>query len=314
MERTGDGVLRSLETAPETIAGKEDLEGIASVIMRVLKRINAHRTLYESNEEAVKQHLIGEIMSALGWDWNNPEEVRPESRTEEGRADYALILGGEVLAYLEAKNLGVNILKREEPLRQLAKYCFSAGVRYGILSNGAVWIAIKSFELGSSLRERTLMSVNLLEEPPMKAALKLSLLSKSRILDMERISSLLKALELSFQGLVKEGYPKEALFEFLRVEKGKRIVPVYLLDGAEQPKAAYVYDNGWKVLPLPERTLKGVLLAVLLYMGKKAYGDERREIMAAYEQLKRIPLEQKKAREILVRLEEEKKLNISVEL
>lgn len=304
----GDSSLVSLSP------GVRDLSNIAASIMRVLKKINAHRRLYENNEEAVKQHLIGEIMSALGWEWDNPEEVRPEWRTDEGRADYAIILGGETIAYLEAKNLGVNVLKREDPLRQLAKYCFATGVRYGILTNGAAWIVIKAFETGSSLRERILVSVDLLNEPPMKAALKLSLIEKSKITEIERISSLLKALELSFMGLVKEGYPMEALFEYLKIDKGKRIVPVYLLEGHEIPKAAYVYDNGWKMLPLPERTMKGVLLSVLLYMGKKAFGDEKREIMAAYEQLKRIPLEQKKAHEILIRLDEEKKLNISVEL
>ncbi|NJF24425.1 restriction endonuclease [Thermococcus sp. Bubb.Bath] len=304
----GDGTIVSMSQ------GVRDLSSIAASIMRVLKKVNAHRKLYESNEEAVKQHLIGEIMSALGWEWDNPEVVRPEWRTDEGRADYAIILGGETIAYLEAKNLGVNIMKREEPLRQLAKYCFSTGVKYGILTNGAMWIVVKAFEVGSSLRERILVSVNLLNEPPMKAALKLSLIEKSKIMDIERVSSLLKALELSFMGLVKEGYPMEALFEYLKIDKGKRIVPVYLLEGHENPKAAYVYDNGWKLLPLPERTMKGVLLSVLLYMGKKTFGDEKKEIMAAYEQLKRIPLEQKKAREILVKLEEEEKLNISVEL
>lgn len=297
-----------------TTPGSAELGPIAESIMRVLKKIDAHRSLYESNEEAVKQHLIGEIMTSLGWDWNNPEEVRPESRTDEGRADYALIIGGETVAYLEAKNLSVNVSKREEPLRQLAKYCFSTGVRYGILTNGAVWIGVKAFEVGSSLRERILVKVNILEEPPMKAALKLSLFSKARINDMERLSSLLKALELSFMGLIKEGYPREALFEYLKVDKGKRIVPIYLLEGHETPKVAYVYDNGWKMLPLPERTMKGVLLAVLLYMGQRAFGDEKREIMAAYEQLKRIPLEQRKAHEILKKLEEEKKFNLSVEL
>nr|WP_232473611.1 type I restriction enzyme HsdR N-terminal domain-containing protein [Thermococcus profundus] len=291
-----------------------DLGPIAESIMRVLKKINAHRSLYESNEEAVKQHLIGEIMRALGWEWNDPEEVRPEARTEEGRADYALIIGGEIVAYLEAKNLSVNVFKREDPLRQLAKYCFNTGVKYGILTNGAMWIGVKAFEVGSSLRERILVKVNILEEPPMKAALKLSLLSKGRINEMERLSSLLKALELSFMGLIKEGYPREALFEYLKVDRGKRIVPIYLLEGHEIPKVAYVYDNGWKMLPLPERTMKGVLLAVLLYMGQRAFGDEKKEIMAAYEQLKRIPLEQRKAHEILLRLEEEEKLNISVEL
>ncbi|WP_010478054.1 type I restriction enzyme HsdR N-terminal domain-containing protein [Thermococcus zilligii] len=304
----------SKETGVSIPPEVKNLSSIAASIMRVLKKINAHRSLYESNEEAVKQHLIGEIMSSLGWEWDNPEEVRPEWRTDEGRADYAIILGGETVAYLEAKNLGVDILKREEPLRQLAKYCFSTGVRYGILTNGAAWIVVKAFEAGSSLGERILVSVDLLNEPPMKAALKISLLEKGRITEMERISSLLKALELSFMGLVKEGYPSEALFEYLKVDKNKKIVPVYLLEGHENPKAAYVYDNGWKMLPLSERTLKGVLLAVLLYIGQKAFGDEKREIMAAYEQLKRIPLEQGKAREILIGLDEEKKLNISVEL
>ncbi|AJC71898.1 MAG: type I restriction enzyme HsdR N-terminal domain-containing protein [Thermococcus sp.] len=314
MAETNLGALKSAPELGKFENSSSDVGSIVGSIVRVLKKINAHRKLYETNEEAVKQHLIGEIMRALGWEWDNPEEVRPESRTEEGRADYALILGGEIVAYVEAKNLGVNIEKREEPLRQLAKYCFNTGVRYGILTNGAVWIGVKAFEVGSSLRERTLVKVNLLNEPPMKAALKLSLFSKSRILEMERISSLLKALELSFMGLIKEGYPREALFEYLKVDSGKRIVPIHLLEGHESPKVAYVYDNGWKLLPLPERTMKGVLLAVLLYMGQKAFGDEKREIMAAYEQLKRIPLEQKKAHEILVRLEEEKKLNISVEL
>lgn len=314
MAESNFDVLSSTQELRSISSRTSDIGSIAESIMRVLRKINAHRRLYESNEEAVKQHLIGEILRTLGWEWDNPEEVRPKSRTEENRADYALILGGDIVAYVEAKNLGVNIEKREDPLRQLAKYCFNMGVRYGILTNGAVWIGVKAFEVGSSLRERILVTVNLLDEPPMKAALKMSLFSKSRILEMERISSLLKALELSFMGLVKEGYPREALFEYLKIDRGKRIVPLHLLEGHENPKVAYVYDNGWKLLPLQERTMKGVLLAVLLYMGQKAFGEEKREIMAAYEQLKRIPLEQRRAHEILIKLEEEKKLNISVEL
>ncbi len=170
------------------------MEELREAIINVLRKVRAHRDLYVRNEEAVKQHLIGEVFQALGWDWNNPpEEVRPEARTEDGRADYALMLDGKVFAYVEAKNLGVNVLKRDDPLRQLARYCFnSGGVRYGILTNGTAWIAVKAFEEGSGLRDRVLITVNIEEEPIERSVLRLSLLSKSRIRDVERLSSLLR--------------------------------------------------------------------------------------------------------------------------
>ncbi|QDA31663.1 restriction endonuclease [Thermococcus indicus] len=290
------------------------MEGLTKAVASVRRKIRSHRELYAKNEEAVKQHLIGEVFQALGWDWNNPEEVRPEERTEDGRADYALILDGEVFAYVEAKNLGVNIIKRDEPLRQLARYCFNSGVKYGILTNGAVWIAVKAFEEGSRLRDRVLVTVNIEEEPIEKAVLKLSILSKSRITEMERIASLLRALELSFLGLRGEGYSEEMLIEYLTSREGMNTVPVGELKGDETPRAAYVYDGGWKLLPLQERSIKGVLLSILLYLEKRAQGYEREEIRRAYEHIRRMSLSPETALEVLKKLEEEEKLRISVEI
>ena len=290
------------------------MDDLREAVTRVRGKIRSHRKLYEKNEEAVKQHLIGEILQALGWDWNNPEEVRPEERTEDGRADYAFILNGSVFAYVEAKNLGVNILKRDEPLRQLARYCFNSGVRYGILTNGAVWMVIKAFEEGSSLRDRVLVRVNIEEEPVEKSTLKLSLLSKRNIAELERLSSLLKALELSFSWLKREGYSEEMLISYLTSKEGSSVIPVEELSGSETPKAAYVYENGWKLLPLPEQSLKGVLLSVLLYLEGRSQGHKREEIRKAYEHVRRIPLSPGQALDVLKRLEEEEKLRISVEL
>ncbi|ASJ07167.1 type I restriction enzyme HsdR N-terminal domain-containing protein [Thermococcus pacificus] len=290
------------------------MEGLRKAVVRVRRKIASHRKLYEKNEEAVKQHLIGEIFQALGWDWNNPEEVRPEERTEDGRADYALILNGSVFAYVEAKNLSVNILKRDEPLRQLARYCFNSGVKYGILTNGAVWIAIKAFEEGSSLHDRILISANIEKEPLEKVVLKLSFLSKSRIVEMERLSSLLRALELSFSGLRREGYSDDMLLSYLTSREGSSTIPVEELSGNETPRAAYVYEGGWKLLPLPEQSIKGVLLSVLLYLEKRSQGRKAEEIRKAYEHIRRIQLEPKTALEVLKKLGEEEKLRISVEV
>ncbi|WP_366938818.1 type I restriction enzyme HsdR N-terminal domain-containing protein [Thermococcus sp.] len=289
------------------------MEELRAAVTKVRRRIASHRNLYEKNEEAVKQHLIGEIFQALGWDWNNPEEVRPEERTEDGRAD-ALVINGSVFAYVEAKNLSVNVLKRDEPLRQLARYCFNSGVKYGILTNGAVWIAIKAFEEGSPLRDRILISTDLLSEPTERAVLKLSPLAKSRILEIERLSSLLKALELSFSGLKAEGYSEEALVSYLTAKGGLSLTPLEELDAGERPRAVYVYEDGWKLLPLQEQSIKGALLSVLLYIENRSSGPKREEAKRAYEHLRRIQLDSETALRVLKKLGEEENLRVSVEV
>ncbi|WP_367884458.1 hypothetical protein [Thermococcus sp. JCM 11816] len=38
-------------------------------------------------------------------------------------------------------------------------------------------------------------------------------------------------------------------------------------------KALYIYENGWKPVPLGDRTLKGVLLAVLDYLEARSEGE-----------------------------------------
>jgi len=283
-------------------------------VLNVMSRIGMHRALYEKNEEAVKQHLIGEIMSALGWDWNNPEEVRPEERTEDGRADYALLINGEIVAFLEAKNLSVNVIKRDEPLRQLARYCFSRGVRYGILTNGAKWVVVKAFAEGTSLRDRVLFTVDLEEEPLERAIIKLSLLSKEKIEKLERLAALLTAFEMTYKSLLNEGFDDETLLNYLRSRGRPSVVPVDKLSGVEVPKAVYVYENGWKPLPLGDRSLKGALLAVLDYLEGKACGTKREEVRKAKKLLSKMELPPEKVVLLLRGIEKDEELRIGVEV
>ncbi|WP_457742038.1 type I restriction endonuclease [Thermococcus sp.] len=287
---------------------------LEQAVLEVMSRISSHRNLYLRNEEAVKQHLIGEIMQALGWAWSNPEEIRPEERTEDGRADYALILNGEIVAFLEAKNLSVNVIKRDEPLRQLARYCFSRGVRYGILTNGAKWIVVKSFSEGTSLRERILFIVDLEEEPLERATLKLTLLSKERILELEKISSLLSAFEVSYRELLGLGFGEEELMNFLKSHGKPSVISIEKLSGFERPRAVYVYENGWKPLPLGERTLKGALISVLNYLEGRSSPGKAREIRQVRDILVPMDVPAEKVLKILRGIEEEEGIRIGVEL
>ncbi|WP_456396134.1 type I restriction enzyme HsdR N-terminal domain-containing protein [Thermococcus sp.] len=289
------------------------MDELRDTVSEVVLKINTHRELYLRNEEAVKQHLIGHVFRTLGWEWDNPFEVRPEEKTEDGRADYALILDGNVFAYVEAKNLGVNIIKNGKPLRQLGRYCFNTGVRYGILTNGAVWIVLKAFEEGSRLSDRILLKVNLENEPLERSTLKLSLLSKDRIREIEKLSALLKAFELSFNGLRNEGFGEDVLIAYLRAGRSS-LIPVDKLTGVETPRTAYINENGWKALPLGEQSLRGVLFAVLMYLYSRKEGAEKEEIKRVYEHLRRIRLEPSQILALLKTIEEEEGMNIAVEL
>jgi len=86
------------------------------------------------------------------------------------------------------------------------------------------------------------------------------------------------------------------------------------LDGSEVPKGLYVYDNGWKGVPLIEKNLKGVLLSLLLYLAEKASKKERNEILTAYKQLRNVPRSKDKIMLLLRELEKEKGVKIGLEI
>ncbi|HDD31565.1 MAG TPA: restriction endonuclease [Thermococcus litoralis] len=287
---------------------------IQRAVISILKKVREHRLLYERNEEAVKQHLIGEMLKALGWSWENPKEVRPEERTEEGRADHALIINGKVVAYLEAKNLSVNVLRSEKALRQLAKYCFSRGIKYGILTNGIQWKVVKAFEENSTLEDRVLLKIDLFNESIEKSSLKLSFLSKDKITSLEEYTNQLKAFSWGFEMLRSKGYSKEILISYLTSTIKPSFFLLEHLSGDEIPQALYIYDSKWKVIPLIERSMRGVLLSLLLYLAEKAEGKEKTELIEAYRHLREVQLDREKILFLLKGLEKEKGIKIGIEI
>ena len=48
----------------------------------VLERLRRYRNLYEKSEESAKYQIINPILKELGWNSENPEEVRINISTE----------------------------------------------------------------------------------------------------------------------------------------------------------------------------------------------------------------------------------------
>ncbi len=86
---------------------------LEDLLKSTLEKIKNHRTLYEQNEQAVMDQMIGPIIKDLGGDPENPGLVRPEISIAEGSPDYTIMKDGKQVLIIEAKKLGVDIVENQ---------------------------------------------------------------------------------------------------------------------------------------------------------------------------------------------------------
>lgn len=179
------------------------MDNLNETLALIVEKIKKFRSFYEQNEQAVREQIVNPILRNLGWNPENPEEVQPNISTEEGVPDYSLIKNGEKILLVEAKKLGVDIEQREV-IRQLAKYSFSEGTKYGVLTNGAVWMLIRSFEEGTTLTERIVWKTDLENEELPAVLRKITTISKTNIDQIEVLVKKVQILDEIWQSLLDE--------------------------------------------------------------------------------------------------------------
>lgn len=208
--------------------------GLNETIEVVTERMKKHRSLYERNETAIRGQIIEPILRSLEWDTENPEEIQPNISVEEGVPDYCLLRGDKKVLFIEAKNLSVDI-EQKEVIRQLAKYCFGEGMKYGVLTNGVIWILFRAFQEGTTMAERIVWKTDIENDEITATIRRLTTISKGNITDIEKLIKKLQILDEIwhslldapknlvigfipvFDNLVKEGYP-DYIFEQTEME------------------------------------------------------------------------------------------------
>ncbi len=192
------------------------MNNLNEALAPIVEKIKKFRSLYEQSEMAVRDQIVNPILRNLGWNPENPEEVQPNVSTEEGVPDYSLIKNGKKILFVEAKKLSVDIEQREV-IRQLAKYSFSEGTKYGVLTNGAVWVLIRSFEEGTTLTERIVWKTDLENEELPAVLRKITTISKTNIEHIEVLVKKVQILDEIWQSLLDE--PEEMIKGLIPVVK-----------------------------------------------------------------------------------------------
>jgi hypothetical protein len=117
------------------------LEDLLRVIQHLKEKVETHRGLLTQSEALTRYALIDPLLRALGWNTEDPEQVRPEFSTDVGRPDYALLVEGKPHIFVGAKPLG-----KDEDLDKLATYSVNQGVPYFVRTDGARWEVYNTFK------------------------------------------------------------------------------------------------------------------------------------------------------------------------
>ena len=192
------------------------MNNLRETLELIIEKIKRYRSLYERNEMAVRHQIINPILRSLGWDPENPEEVQPNVSTEEGVPDYSLIKNGKTILIVEAKKLDADI-EQKEVIRQVARYSFNAGTKYCILTNGAIWMLIRSFEEGTTLTERIVWKIDLENEKLPVVIRKITTISKTGIEHIEILVKKVQILDEIWQSLLEN--PEEMIKGLIPVVK-----------------------------------------------------------------------------------------------
>lgn len=135
----------------------------------LIQKLKTERRLAGLDEAATKNGILLPLLSKLGWDTFNIDEVVPEYAVGGKRVDYALRLGNTNKVFIEVKKTSEELGRHQE---QLLNYSFQEGVKLAALTNGSTWWFYLPLQEGS-WEQRKFYTVDILEQTSEVVASKL---------------------------------------------------------------------------------------------------------------------------------------------
>jgi predicted type IV restriction endonuclease len=178
---------------------------VEQALQSLINQLKA-RSLTTMGEEATKQGVILPILTRLGWDSQNTDEVYPEYGVGGGNVDYCLRLGDQDRVFIECKK-PMEDLDDQEHQEQFLRYAFESGVDLAVLTNGISWWFYLPREK-SHWQQRKFFAVDLVQ-------MKVGDVSSNLIafLSKDNVSS--GNAEKTAQSLYKKGREENAIKSFL---------------------------------------------------------------------------------------------------
>ena len=210
---------------------KEGGKKLITILDEIRELISKHTYLFCRNEMNVRIEIIEPIFKALGWDLPNlNREKSCHKRTDDKkkpsfgkRADYALYKDGKCVLIIEAKSIEKELDKKyREKLSQDYMCEDSLNTKYGILTNGIIWLVCNQ-------KAEIVKSINIMPKQENNAEIEsfFNLFHKDKINELEITEEQeqyepidwgqsFKIIERDSLSPIEEGSPTDILVTFVK--------------------------------------------------------------------------------------------------
>jgi len=204
------------------------MEDIKNQIQEIKELVSEFRSHYLTNEQAVRTQLIEPILNVLGWKTSNPKFVKPNAADQDGQIpDYTLLKNNKTALFVEAKNLSIDLTEKKI-IDQLVKYCFNAGIDFGVLTNGVKWLLFKTFEKNPN--DRIIWQVDIENEKLDNVARSLISFSYQNIDTLDFLLKNNKLLDKGWKALISSSESIVEIISEKLLQKIKLTEPTFKID------------------------------------------------------------------------------------
>ena len=231
------------------------LDDLNDLVGTLKERIERHADVLSKNETATRYALIDPLLTALGWDLQNPGQVRIEYDPDGARhrTGYTMFTGDDnpvgtgkkPQLVIEAKKLGTQI--GDDVIAQTISYCIREGIPYFVVTNGSEWEIYPTFG-GAHVRLTDKRIVDFsLKDPDQATVMKMLFLWRGNFESDSPIAPVVPDRPVSKPTVTPELQP-EAAEPTPDVERSDRSIPLHEFNPSKTTPlpASLIFPDGMK--------------------------------------------------------------------
>ncbi len=147
-------------------------------IVAFFETLKANKRLSTFDKASTKQAIVIRLLSLLGWDIFNVDEVKPDHSVKSSLIDFALRQNKIDAVFIGVEKVGGDLKPCQKDLLGSA---LNEGVKLAVLTNGVAWWFYLSFSEGA-FEQKRFCALDLLKQPPSEAATRIvELLEKDNV-------------------------------------------------------------------------------------------------------------------------------------
>jgi hypothetical protein len=175
-------------------------------LLEFIKKLQSDKRFTSFDEVAIKQGIVLKLLSLLGWDAFDIDEIQPEYARGEKRVSFSLRSSDSNAVFIVVEKSEKNA---ENSREQLMDFAAEEGVKIAVLTNGLTW-RFFSPHLGRDSEEKNFLKIQIGEQKPDQLAQRfVEFLSKQSVVSgkaAESAENIFQARQKA--ALVKEHLPK----------------------------------------------------------------------------------------------------------